>query len=192
MSLRFSIGAVVLLAVTACGGSVVGGDGGPQDGGSDNSSPDSSTGRACGKDAGRCGDEAFCDYTDDVCGRTGRSGTCKPKPMACDFLYAPVCTCAGMVASNACAGQLGGSDVDQEGNCMALGGYVRCGEKYCRADTTYCILTGNDVPGSKYESSCQPLPQTCGAKPTCACLGDRTPCTCTDTGDGLRLECPGG
>jgi hypothetical protein len=184
---RFAFALVLVSVGAGCGGTVVGGDGGTPEGGSDGS-----VGKACGKDAGRCADDAFCDYPDDVCGRTGRPGTCKPRPMACDLLYAPVCTCAGMIAGNACGGQAGGSDVDQEGNCMELGGYVRCGEIYCDAQSAYCILTTNDVPGSKYERSCQPIPTQCGGKATCACLGDRSPCKCTDTADGVRLECPGG
>lgn len=183
--------ALVSAALIACGGQVTsGGDAG--------AGADSGGGKVCSRDVKSCSDAEYCDYPNDDCGRGGAVGACKAKPTGCTFEYAPVCTCQAQVASNACAAHSAGADLNADGTCMALGGWVTCGARYCDAATSYCQITQGDVPlpdgGLSTTYACLPLPAACKGSTDCACFKGVPICasTCAVSGDGFRVTCLGG
>lgn len=185
--------AVSCVALAACGGQVSSG----ADGGSDGAS-NTDAGKVCSKDV-KCSDSEYCDYPNDDCGRGGATGTCKARPMGCPLLYAPVCTCQSQIAANDCTAHSGGSDLNADGNCMQLGGYVPCGARFCDAQTSYCQISYGDVPlpdgGVSVSYGCQPLPTKCVGSKDCACFMGASgvcPGPCKVAGDGFQVVCPGG
>lgn len=140
-----------------------------------------------------CAADQWCDYPDDLCG-AGSPGACKPRPQGCDLLYAPVCTCEGQVAGNACAGRAGGHDVSAKGDCKAPPDTFSCGPSFCMVGAQYCQVQISDVGGYPDEFACKSIPAACGTSPSCACLKSE-PCgeMCkADSSGNLRVTCPGG
>ncbi len=140
-----------------------------------------------------CAASEWCDYPDNLCG-AGSPGACKQRPQGCDLLYAPVCTCDGQQAGNACAGQSGGQDVSAEGGCPAPQGMFGCGPIFCTVGQQYCQMAISDVGGYPNEFACKALPTACGSSPSCACLksescGDMCK---ADSAGNLQVTCPGG
>jgi len=76
--------------------------------------------KSCGGFVGAvCASDEWCDTDESigVCGGVEQAGTCMKRPMACDFLYDPVCGCNGKTYGNACAAQLAGVDFAYKGTC---------------------------------------------------------------------------
>lgn len=191
MSRRFvqQIGGIVvaggMLGLFGCGGSV-GGTGGDGGGGA---------GGPCGGAAGlKCADDEYCDYPLNNCGANDAVGECKPKPEACDKVYAPVCTCQGTVAGNDCAAYVSGSDLSSTGGCAAPAGMFACGAGFCDLATQYCQRTTSDVGGEPDSYGCQPLPAACASgTASCDCLAaENCGSLCSESGGGFTLTCPGG
>ena len=137
-----------------------------------------------------CAAGEYCDYPDDRCGQ-GMAGTCKPKPTGCDLLYAPVCSCDGSVAGNACAAMAGGTDVNKNGGCTPPMDTFACGDVFCAFGSEYCLRGVSDVGGEPDSYGCKPLPAQCQS---CSCVANG-PCGdwCEAAADGsLTLTCPGG
>ena len=64
-----------------------------------------------------CGAHGFCLLPDGDCGATGASGTCTPRPEACDEVMKPVCGCDGKTYENACVMQSAGMSKAHDGKC---------------------------------------------------------------------------
>jgi hypothetical protein len=140
-----------------------------------------------------CSANEYCDYPDDLCG-TGAPGACKPKPRGCELLYAPVCTCDGSIASNACAGYTAGNDIDTQNQCAPPEGMFACGNGFCNVGLEYCQHGVSDVGGEPDTYACMPVPPSCGKTPTCSCLADEPCgqwCNAPELAQ-LTLTCPGG
>lgn len=149
----------------------------------------------CGGIAGvTCGDTEYCDFPDDQCGAADGQGECKPRPNACNDIYAPVCTCDGTVAANDCDAAASGNDVSILGGCTAPDGMFACGIGFCDKSMYYCRKSLSDVGGVPDSYSCEALPAACsGGAPTCDCLAAET-CgdMCSEADGGFTLTCPGG
>lgn len=149
----------------------------------------------CGGFAGiPCAADQYCDFPDNSCGNADQSGTCKPRPMACDASYTPTCGCDGQIYGNGCTANAAGHDVASSGACQSPMGLFACGEHFCDLKTSYCQLQISDVATQPNTYTCTALPAGCGASPACPCLVNE-PCSnaCTmQNGGGLQLSCPGG
>jgi hypothetical protein len=65
-----------------------------------------------------CGAGDFCDFpAEAICGNADGTGTCAPKPEACDAIFDPVCGCNGMTYSSACVANMAGISVAATGAC---------------------------------------------------------------------------
>lgn len=172
-----------------------GGNGGGNTGGSGGGGGGGSTGGPCGgKSGGSCTGDEYCDFPDDLCGAADGAGTCTPKPDACPDVYDPVCSCDGMVYSNACDAAAVGLDVSLLGTCPNPVGQFPCGSGFCVEGQDYCQIQISDVAGIPDSYSCGELPPGCMlADATCACLSD-LPCgdVCEQDGKNFTLTCPGG
>jgi hypothetical protein len=175
-----------------------GGNGGAAGNGSGGSAG-AGAGGVCGGFSGmQCGANEYCDYPNDICGAADGQGVCKPRPEACDLVYAPVCACDGMVYSNDCDAAMKGFDVSNLAGCPPpMANLFNCGHVFCESATQYCQKTYSDVPNTPDSYTCAPLPAACaGMAPSCACIGD--PCgapiagMCTASGNGFMVTCPGG
>lgn len=181
------------------GGGNTGGTGGATGGtgGSTGGSTTGGTGGAtpCGGIAGvTCGATEYCDFPDDQCGAADGQGECKPRPNACNDIYAPVCTCDGTVAPNDCDAAANGNDVSILGGCTPPDGMFACGIGFCDASMYYCQKSLSDVGGVPDSYTCAPLPDACNPGPaTCACLaGVACGDMCAEADGGLTVTCPGG
>lgn len=156
---------------------------------------DGGSGVTCGGFAGTtCLPTEWCDFGRNDCGSSDGTGTCKPRPVACDDSFDPVCGCDGTVHSNECDAQAAGFDLSVIGSCRIEPGAFQCGERQCDLDTEYCQVVGNDVGNQPDSFSCVPLPVGCGVAASCACLAGE-PCGGFCDGDaasGLTALCPGG
>ena len=138
-----------------------------------------------------CTPTEYCDFPANSCGIADESGTCKPRPEACDLSYAPVCGCNGQIYGNECA--LNGAGQDLGMGCQAPPGFFSCGPRFCHTSTSYCAHTLSDVVGEPDVYLCEALPAGCGANPSCACLSGVSCGQCTVTSDGgLEITCGGG
>jgi hypothetical protein len=140
------------------------------------------------------GDALYCDFDSGDCGNGDGSGTCQPRPVACDDNIAYACACNGQVYTNACEANADGQDLNDYGGCEAPEDTFACGAHFCNLGFDYCRRIVSDVFGIPDDWSCEPLPNNCGDPADCACLEDELCGTfCTGTGQtGLRLTCPGG
>jgi hypothetical protein len=77
-------------------------------------------GKACGARAGdTCAASEYCAYqAGQYCGQADAEAFCKPRPMVCTDLYAPVCGCNGITYANPCAAAADGSGVYASGVCI--------------------------------------------------------------------------
>ncbi len=155
----------------------------------------SGTGRVCGGFSGAlCAPNEFCDFRRDTCGTTDEQGTCRTRPSACDDEFAPVCGCDGDVHANQCDANAAGVDVNASGSCPTQVGEHACGFRLCDKATQYCERGVSDVGGEPDTFVCKPLPSSCGASASCACLTQES-CGSFCSGSqaiGLKLTCPGG
>lgn len=162
-----------LFVLAGCGGVVEASDAAMMDAGTD-ASP-----YACTREM-KCSRDQYCDYPDDRCGAMS-AGVCKPLPTQCPRNYAPVCACGSILGSNDCHAAAMGLDLSIEGSCVPLGGYVRCGARFCDAEDSYC-----EVRAGTY--SCKPLPAACVMKKDCNCFSGL--CSTCLYADGYTLTCP--
>jgi hypothetical protein len=79
--------------------------------------------KACGARAGNsCTANEYCAYGEgSYCGAADAQSVCKPRPSACDTVYAPVCGCDAKTYGNACAAAEAGSGVLHAGPCSGAG-----------------------------------------------------------------------
>jgi hypothetical protein len=76
--------------------------------------------KGCGGWLGNtCTASEYCAYLPGAhCGGGDASATCKPRPMACDAMYSPVCGCDGNPYGNACEAAAKGTGVLNNGPCL--------------------------------------------------------------------------
>jgi len=82
-------------------------------------SPDPS-GTTCGGFSGEaCAEDEFCNFAPgDQCGAADATGTCTPKPEACDAILDLVCGCNGLTYQNECLAWMAGVSVASPGECL--------------------------------------------------------------------------
>lgn len=152
-------------------------------------------GAFCGGIAGiQCAADEYCDFPANNCGNADDSGTCKPRPMACDAVYFPTCGCDGQIYGNDCTANTAGHDVAPAGFCTPPVGMFACGQHFCNQKTQYCEKVLSDVSNWPDDYFCLELPGACLVAPSCSCIA-AAPCgnTCAATSDGgLMVTCPGG
>jgi len=174
---------VSIAFLVACGGGKGGAVFDPDGGGS---------GIQCGGFAGTpCSGDEWCDFGRDDCGGADNTGICKPRPLACDDIFDPVCGCDGEVHPNACDAQAIGVDLDAFGGCKLEPGAFACGPRQCDIASELCHVFGNDIAGEPDGFSCEPLPTGCGS---CDCfdnVGCNDQCEGDQTG-GFTVTCFGG
>ena len=97
------------------GKSSAAGSGGTAQGGSGGSS----SGKACGGFLGStCSAQEYCAYVEgQLCGAADASSTCKPRPVVCSDIFAPVCGCDGKTYSSDCTAAASGTGVNKTGMC---------------------------------------------------------------------------
>jgi hypothetical protein len=89
----------------------------------------------CGTRGGvTCSSRQYCDFGGGACGFADEGGVCRPRPTACDDVFAPVCGCDGMTYSNACEAQAAGTEWLYAGMC---GSRMDCRVTGCGRGT-YC------------------------------------------------------
>ena len=142
-----------------------------------------------------CVSDEYCDYSDQLCGKSPYVGHCKTRPQGCSLNLQPACGCDGKVYGNACNAYAAGVDISNAGCPSPDPGLFSCGSGFCDKATQYCQKIGSDVGSIPDDYMCQPIPPVCNGTPSCDCLG-KTVCgmfTCDATSDGGFLTvCPGG
>lgn len=181
--MRFALLSFVLLA--ACGGTNQGEPG-----------PDGGSGAVCGGLGNQaCPADEFCDFDRNGCGAADETGTCRPRPTACDDNSDPVCGCDGEIHGNPCDAAAAGTDLNAFGTCALEPGAFTCGFRACDLATSYCQHAASDIGSEPDQFTCVPLP-ACAGEPSCGCLQDQgEPCADTCDGDaasGLTTTCLGG
>lgn len=76
--------------------------------------------KTCGGLAGgTCDPGEYCAYLPGQgCGTADASATCKPRPQACDQVFAPVCGCDQKTYDNSCMAAMAGTGILSEGGCV--------------------------------------------------------------------------
>ena len=135
-------------------------------------------GETCGGLLGtQCADGWFCNFPADAsCGSGDQTGTCVPKPMACDEILQPVCGCDDKTYGNDCMAAEAGVSVAKTGECASTvgktcggrGGGTCAGDEYC--NYTPAAMCGRaDATGTCtkiFEGGC-----TADFNPVCGCDG---------------------
>ena len=166
------------------------------------SAASAAAGHAC-RQATDCSADEYCAFDPPLCSRGARPGTCQPRPRSCSSQKDPVCGCDGKLYDNACRASRAGVDRSLLEHCEQQPlDFIRCGDRYCDAKTSYCEIYLSDVlePPSDYE--CKPLPASClpnssARAPACDCFPSDTPCLSfcgplpTGGVPGFHLTCQG-
>ncbi len=167
-----------------------GADAAPADAATDE--PDAST-TSCGGIVGSdCGDSAYCNYDDNLCGASNGLGTCESRPDLCQPVERPVCGCDGIVYDNECEAYVAGVDVSAQSGCATPVGTFACGPQFCTQGIEYCEFKPSGVVQQPSMYQCVPFPNGCTGRGDCGCLADE-PCgdSCEESDDGdFTLTCP--
>ncbi len=134
-----------------------------------------------------CPDGQFCKRPDGACS-VDVEGVCTDKPLTCEPVDSPVCTCTGIGFPNACYANAVGYNIRNSGTCeklIACDGAtgVTCPEtQFCKHPDGAC---GADVTGV-----CTDKPLTCEPidDPVCACGGIGFPNACYANAVGRNIE----
>ncbi len=141
-----------------------------------------------------CPSNQVCDYsTPSKCGLGSVVGRCITLPASCPTTSNPVCGCDGVTYANDCERQKARAQLDHTGSCVV----TSCGS--CNASQTYCNTYAPGPAGSQLVVSCNAMPSSCAATPTCACVcsalgvtcGSPASCTCTESNGLVSLSCAG-
>ncbi|HEY6722891.1 MAG TPA: Kazal-type serine protease inhibitor domain-containing protein, partial [Polyangiaceae bacterium] len=142
-----------------------------------------------------CDKGEFCSYAADaMCGVADATGTCEPKPEACDAIYAPVCGCDDRTYGNECEANLAGVSVASQGECEAPSNV--CGGDMGRdcAEGEFCNYPPDAICGDADGTGvCEPLPEACYAvhDPVCGCDGETYSNECYAHMAGVSVESEG-
>jgi hypothetical protein len=150
-------------------------------------------GAACGTESGYwCGPTEFCSFPDHQCGGNDGSGTCLPRPGACEKNRDATCGCDRKIYDNACAANQAGVDLSDYGRCTPPPEEFGCGPHFCALSGYYCELIVGPTFLQSY--ACQPLPAACGGTASCACLSSvMCGSHCNQNADGgFQVTCSGG
>lgn len=110
---------------------------------------------------------------------------CQPS-QGCTADFAPFCSCRGVTVhgSSSCPPEPYAS----RGACAtpsdAGARTFACGSNNCRAGAEYCNETIPGIPGAMRGYSCEPIPSSCGASPSCACLTSPAGSSCRQSPEG--------
>ena len=147
----------------------------------------------CGGEVGNtCPPTDYCAYqSGQHCGAADASAICKPRPQACDELFAPVCGCDGKTYGNACMAAMNGTGVLQMAACDApppcVDGQTKsdgCNTCVCTGGAWGCTARACPIPECK-PGDTKPAGDGCN---TCSCTdAGLWACTlraCSDGGPG--------
>lgn len=115
---------------------------------------------------------------------------CAAVPTNCAPAANSVCGCDGQLYDSKCAVHQAGLDVSgARARCEVPEGSYACGARLCRDDEA-CLNFYGDTEEDPGFQLCEPIPDECGAVPTCDCMA---PCdvqiSCSESSGRLRFEC---
>ena len=185
-------------ATTDTGGTdAIGNDGKPGvdsggDGGADGSGGDGTVPPLLCIAPGACGGPAAtCIFSDHLCGKGVKNGTCtKPPQFPCAASSELWCGCDGKLYPTECALYLATTDLNATaGGCAADAGYFQCGYVYCARASQFCEST---PAANSYKCVDWSMFVCAGGNQDCTCAKmacQATGCTQVAAGGPLTLTC---